>query len=236
MSCPGTRTIVSCSPATTCAAVTTRFAAGDPAASLDADAARRTEHLDDARRVLPHRLIPDDALAGRQRRGSRAGDRDERVDALQQVEECARRQSRSSCLTIFELSTSWRKPVSPGVRSATEAPTQTRAIPSAPPSRSPPAESISRNGANRMPPRTNEPATSAANLKQHGAEHRADEGHEAASTGVRPAVQQVRREAGADVGADREPGERERAERRDRDGTRRPLQGARSRSRSSRRR
>ena len=69
----------------------------------------------------------------------------------------------SSCLTISERSTSWRSPVSPGVRSATEAPTQTTATPSAPPRRRPPAESSSRKGVKRRPPRMNEPAASATN-------------------------------------------------------------------------
>ena len=69
----------------------------------------------------------------------------------------------SSCLTIAERSTCWRNAVRPGVRSATEAPTQTIASPIAPPSRRPPAESMSRSGVIRMPPRMNEPATSAPN-------------------------------------------------------------------------
>ena len=118
----------------------------------------------------------------------------------------------SSCLTIAERSTSWRNPVWPGERSATEAPTQTIATPSAPPRRSPPAESSSRNGVNRIPPRMNEPATSAANCSSTAP----STAPMSPATGVHlepdAAVQQVRREAGADVGAGREPDEGERAE------------------------
>ena len=97
------------------------------------------------------------------------------------------------------------------MRSTTEPPTQTIASPVAPPIRTPPAESMSAGG---------EPHAAAderagderAELQQHRAEHRADERRDGRPFRVRPAVYQVRRDPGADVGADREPDEGERAE------------------------
>ena len=71
----------------------------------------------------------------------------------------------SRCFTIAERSTSWRIRVSPGVNSATEAPTQTIPRPIAVPRRRPPAVSISRRGGSLRPPRMNDPANSAANWR-----------------------------------------------------------------------
>ena len=92
MRCPGISTFVSCSPATTCACVTTRLAAREPAAALDPDAARGADDLHD------RRLGPDDAgrcarSPGSRGVGGRGGpeDRRERIDAREQVEQVPRR-------------------------------------------------------------------------------------------------------------------------------------------------
>ena len=96
--------------------------------------------------------------------------------------------------------------------SATDAPTQTIATPIAPPRRSPPAESISRSGAEPHPAADERAGDERGELQQHRAEHGADEPRDGRPLRVRPAVQEVRRDARADVGTRREPDEGERAE------------------------
>ena len=62
-----------------------RDSARDPAASRDPEPARLPEHLDDARRGVPHHRVAEDALVRRQRWRLRADDREQRIDARQHV-------------------------------------------------------------------------------------------------------------------------------------------------------
>src|SRR6185437_8761066 len=70
----------------------------DPATALDADTARRSEDLDDARGRGPDRRVAEDAFARWQRGRLRTDDRGERIDARQQVEQRARGQRRVELL------------------------------------------------------------------------------------------------------------------------------------------
>ena len=163
--CPGIRIVVLSSPATTCAAVTTRSGpATQPVPSTPTpQATPRTLTT----RVVAARM---DGSRSTPLLGGREGGFGPTIDGNGSMRASRLRSVRggsaeSSCFTIAERSTSCRIRVSPGVSSATDAPTQTIARPIAAPRRTPPAVSISRNGARRRPPRMKDPASSAANWR-----------------------------------------------------------------------
>ena len=153
--------MVSCSPATTCAAVTIRFRpATQPVPSMPTpQAVPRTLTT----RVVAARI---DGSRSTPLLGGSVGALGPMTDGIgsmraSRFSSVRGGRAESSCLTIAERSTSWRNPVSPGESSATEAATQTTPTPIAMPRRRPPAESISRSGVNRIPPRMNEATASA---------------------------------------------------------------------------
>ena len=127
-------------PATTCAAVTTRPRRATQPRSFDADAARRAEHADDARRALAHAAAPRAAGRAAHRRG-RPGDRRERVDARERVEHSAAGRPRSAGGAAPTPARRGGGRPAPGRSSATAPSTQTIASPANAPSTSPPNES-----------------------------------------------------------------------------------------------
>ena len=148
-------------PATTCAAVTTRSGpANQPLPSTPTPQAVPSTLTTRALACLIDRSRRTPALGGSVGALGPAidGNGSMRASRLSRVRGGS---AALSCLTIAERSTWERNPVSPGVSSATEDPTQTIASPMATPSRSPPAESSTRSGLSRSPPRTKEPAKSA---------------------------------------------------------------------------
>ena len=162
---PGSRTSVSLLAGDDVRRGHDEVAAGDPAAPLDADAAGRAEHLDDAGGGGADRLDcgerPCSAAASAPSAPMIDGNGSMRASRLSSVRGGS---AESSCLTIAERSTSWRNPVSPGVSERDR-----RADPDDRERRSRrrgEARRPSRSRAtavSRRPPRRNEPAMSATN-------------------------------------------------------------------------
>ena len=157
---------VAARPATTCAAVTTRFRPREPAAALDADAARGAEDLDDAGGGGPDRRIAQDALARRQRR--RLGPTIDGNGSMR-ASRLSRRARRQRGVELPHDLRALRPPgesASARGRAArpTRRPRRSRA-PSRRRGRSRRPSRAARNGVSRRPPRMNEPATSAATAR-----------------------------------------------------------------------
>ena len=192
-------TIVPCSPATTCAAVTTRSRrANQPLPSTPMPHA--------SPRSARRRPTRARTAGSRRSRGSRArvgarrpGDRRERVDAGEQAQEprggttsLSRLQDRASAALACR-SFGW-----PGSGSADGARTQTSTSPSPRRDRPPTASRAAGTASACRPPRRNEPAMPRHRLEQQRADDRADEPGER-----RPRRGRRRRAAGAARGASR---------------------------------
>ena len=209
---PGISTIVSCSPATTWAAVTTRLlAANQPLPSTPIPQA--------VPRILTTR-VEAAWIAGSPRTealGGCEGAAGPVIDGNGSIRASRCRSVRGGTtelrrLTKLDDCTSWRSRVCPGTSSATEAATQTNASPVAAPSTSPPSESSMPQRRQPQPAADERAGEAREALEQERAHDRAGEPGERRPRRAGAAVEQVRRDPRARVGPEREPGEREGAE------------------------
>ena len=215
-----------CSPATTCAAVTTRSGVANqplPSTPIPHASPRMRTTDADARRTVG---IGGDRRAHRRRRRRRPRDRRERVDPREQVQQPARRHDLVEPAHDVRRRTACRSVGWPGRSSAEALSTQTSTSPVRR------AEQRAGGGVEEAERRQLQAvAQERAGEARHRLEHEradsgADEGRDRRPRRGRAAVQQVRPDARAPVRAGGEPGERERAgdqpaaqpaERRDRD-------------------